>query len=670
MRIEIIAFGLSFLAVPLCAETPRDFIEFLPRGQRQYVNDAKLNAANKAWPRAWIVRDEKWNDVTNLFLDVDHPETFPAELFPGTGGRDSSAGFTRSFVDSKLANGIEPYVKPGEKPPKNVPRLAISRAEFAAEVGRLGLRTVVPDAVSDVLFDFWREQAQETADQISGKIPLPHDADRQVYDRHALVLPGERTPFAVVRRRTGVLLADLRRRGVDTSALDADFVRLFAVPSDAETPAAAMAAAALRRNVLLADPRLETLDRLVFLARACYAGSRLTNASNSDGMGGHFNTQVYGFNTIRGGGLFTVDGWRAGEPRPASLLADCVVTNGPYAGRALDDGSFYSFDVGWDGRVVYFTHTAAKLHKWIWDEKTTWKIFKLDLATKKIAQLTFGPWNDFDPVELPDGRIVFCSERRGGFIRCFTKGANLRVTTFTLHSMKADGSDIHPISYYETSEWQPSVDNDGRLVYTQWNYTDRDDCLGSRFWICGPDGTNPRAPHGNYPYPWHTFSDNTHRDHQVGACPEARHGLPRTEMGIRAIPGSHRYIFTAAPHHGETFGAICVLDLRLPDDFGMGQVRRVTPYVKFPESECPPRGQYEYGTPWPVDEGLFLCNRWEDLVVRDRFGNEELVVAREQLPIGYDPRLRLTHGRPLAARPRPPILTRRTTYDFEKKPTQ
>ena len=249
-----------FGAWGLHGAAPRDFITFLPSGQRQYVGDAKLNAANAAWPRAWIVRDEKWNGVTNVFLDVDHPETFPAELFPGTGATDTSAGCNRMFSDPKLQKSIEPYVQPGEKPPKDVPRLAVTRAEFAAEVARLGLKSVDPAAVPDALFDFWREQLQETADQIYGRIPLPPDAEKQVQDRNTLVFPGEATPFAVVRRRTGVLLADLRRRGVDTSALDADFVRLFSVPRDAETSAAAMAAAALRRRA--EAPRLPSRAQL------------------------------------------------------------------------------------------------------------------------------------------------------------------------------------------------------------------------------------------------------------------------------------------------------------------------------------------------------------------------------------------------------------------------
>ena len=93
-------------------------------------------------------------------------------------------------------------------------------------------------------------------------------------------------------------------------------------------------------------------------------------------------------------------------------------------------------------------------------------------------------------------------------------------------------------------------------------------------------------------------------------------------MNIRAIPGSHKYILTAAPHHGESFGSLCILDLRVPDDGGMSQLRRFTPYALFPETELPGRSQYPYGTPWPLSEDFTLCNWWENLYLLDRYGNQ------------------------------------------------
>jgi len=637
----------------------RDFIEFLPSCKRHYVDNPKLNA--RSWDRAWTIRDERFDAVTNLFLDINRPETFPRALFDSA----SSAGAVRgcfgwgtNAVDRRFAQDVEPCTGPNEKPPK----LGVRRAGRDDDPG-------VSDAIRHA---FNREQIAELEDQTAGRVRLPAGAARQV-DHPALLVSAHETPFDVICRRLGAALDARAAKGEDVGAFRRELSELrttrFECPPGSRLPE--LKACELRRRVLFSDPALAKTGPLAFLARATYAGSRLTNWKNSDATGGHFATQCYAFNTIRGGGLFVADGWREGAPAVRDLLAGCVVTNGPLAGKTLDAGCFYSFDFDYDARTLYFTHARPKLHRWIWDESTTWKIFRLDLATGKIAQLTFGNTNDFDPCVLPCGRILFTSERRGGFIRCFTKGANLRVPVFMMHSMKPDGRDIYPISYYETSEWQMSVNNDGMIVYTRWDYTDRDDCLGSHFWIAYPDGRDPRAPHGNYPYPWHTYcgygKDPHNGRHYVKR--EDQTAIPLTEMGIRAIPGSSKYILTAAPHHGESFGSICRLDLSVPDDNYMSQLKRMTPYVPFPESECAGRSQYQYGTPWPIDENLYFCTRWEDLVLRDRFGNEELVCAREHLPRGYDPRLRLTHARPLAARPRPPVIPQQTSQgeDFRDR---
>jgi hypothetical protein len=653
-------------------------------------------------------------DGATLFLcGFDAETAMSAGEFRVSGrmfGTYSGASRKGDFVEELLPReGVEPSVAPGEKPLKNIPLQACSAVQLAEAIRRLGLKAVRAEDARPGVLALWGEQVVDLQNQISGRTPLPRGAAGQVYDAHALIRPEEKTPYEVIVRRTGALLDLLEKRtsagtvprtvrrerdsagregGAGSPSTPDGRLGEASLPADAyeklrkdwdrlKTQTSAQsndvfAACAVRRAAMLANPDLAAYDRLVFLARATYAGSRLTNMRNTDRTGGHFNTQCFGFNTIRGGGLFTLEGWRSKEPSVKNLLAGCVVGNGPLKGKPLDTGSFYTPEVSYDGKTVYFAHCGATEHRWMWSEETTWKLFKLDLASGRIAQLTEGPWNDFDPVELPSGRLAFISERRGGFIRCFTEGSRLRVPTYVLHSMKADGSDLYPLSYYETSEWQPSVDNSGMLVYTRWDYTDREDCLGSQFWTCFPDGRDPRAPHGNYPQPWHTFADNTHGDHRFGRCADAPSSLPMTEMHIRALPDSHRYVLTAAPHHGETFGSLCVLDLREPDDYHMSQLRRVTPYVPFPESESPGRSQYAYGTAWPVSGDVFLCNRWEDLVVLDRFGNEELVCERELLPIGYDARLRLTHPKPLRARSKPPVIPQRTAQgvDFAKADKQ
>jgi hypothetical protein len=257
------------------------------------------------------------------------------------------------------------------------------------------------------------------------------------------------------------------------------------------------------------------------------------------------------------------------------------------------------------------------------------------------VQLTDGPWNDFDPCFLPDGRIAFISERRGGYLRCGWSAPRWPSPTYTLHAMEPDGSDVIALSFHETHEWNPSVNHDGMLVYTRWDYVDRDTDIAHHKWICYPDGRDPRAYHGNYPR-------------------ERRRDRPWMEMQIRAIPGSHRYVAVAAAHHGQEFGSLVLIDLRIEDDGAMSQLTRLTPEVPFPESEARAPNipsAMVYGTPWPLSEDDYLVVYDPDARNRgiywiDRDGNRELIYR--------DPEISCYAPMPLRPRPVPPVIPRQT----------
>mgnify|MGYP002390824159 CR=1 FL=1 len=75
------------------------------------------------------------------------------------------------------------------------------------------------------------------------------------------------------------------------------------------------------------------------------------------------------------------------------------------------------------------------------------------------------------------------------------------------------------------------------------------------------------------------------------------------ELACRAIPGSHQYVAVAAPHHGQSYGSLILIDPRVADDDAMAPVRRFTPEVAFPESQG---GREVYGTPRPLSEDYVL----------------------------------------------------------------
>ncbi|OQB84519.1 MAG: hypothetical protein BWX88_02579 [Planctomycetes bacterium ADurb.Bin126] len=549
-------------------------------------------------------------------------------------------------------------------PPGDLPAL---RRLLAQARQSLKLARRADDAeVRDALLIDWDEQHWHLSNRLSGREKLPGPSE-QALDAQALVRAEDGDPLGVVLRRAGALVEHLRsmRGGPDLRDAEADLAALRAAAdrTPLDRPDARkglfLAACEVRRRAAMANPLLD-FDSILFIARGVYNGSRAWGQrGTNDRQGQHFQTQYFGFNAIPGGGLYVVRDFKT-RPVLVDLLRDAVVQAGPRAdspdrlvGRKLTGGAVLSPDLSCDGRTVVFSWTGnTRPNCYEWTRETTWSLFRIRADGTGLVQLTDGPWDDFDGCFLPappgggDGRIAFISQRRGGYIRCF---GGLEVPQHSLHSMTADGGDILPLSYFETGEWQPSVDNHGMIVYTRWDYVDRENCLGSNFWICMPDGRNPRAPHGNYPYPWHTWPDNARRD--------GRMGRPYTEMNIRAVPGSHKYVATAAPHHGEAFGSLVLLDLSGPDDHFMAQVRRITPYVPFPESEQPARLQYPYGTAWPLSEDFYLCNYWENLYLLDRYGNLELLCENSLV---FDKRtnwtMRLIDPIPLRPRAAPPVV--------------
>ncbi len=539
------------------------------------------------------------------------------------------------------------------------------RAALTDSSQRLRLQTVAAEKIRDAVLRQWQrdflwQDKKEYPEQRPGGAEAG-TLKQQSYDPHALPQAGDGGPLGAVLRRTAALITRLEHEphGPEWAARLADFHALRtavagarAAPESADYFAHYLAACALRRGFALDNPLLD-FGELVCVARGTFAGSVRSNPATADVQGGHFATQYFGFNALPGGGLYRIGHFK-GEPQVVNILANSIVQNGRLKGRKLDRGAFATPDLSFDGQTLVFAWTENREHRWNYATNTCFHLFKVNVDGSNLVQLTDGDWNDFDPCWLPDGRVAFISERRGGFIRCFAAALNVR--NYVLCSIRDDGGDLAALSYFETSEWNPTVNNDGRLVFTRWDYVDRENCLGTRFWISNPDGTNPRAPHGNYPHPYHTFAD--HQPWQVvnGREVDSRRGTPLVEMGIRAVPGSPLYLFTAAPHHGEVFGSLCMLDLRQPDDGHLSQIRRITPDEPFPETETPGRRHYKYGTPWPLNEDFFLCNIWEDVFLLDRYGNKELLCGLRDLPCAQDERLRLIDPLPLRARPRPPVI--------------
>ena len=295
-----------------------------------------------------------------------------------------------------------------------------------------------------------------------------------------------------------------------------------------------------------------------------------------------------------------------------------------------------------DGAKDYDPNPVAHLRYFIWEAA---------LDGSWVRQLTGTPqdrmetWEgrqtvlieDADPCYLPDGGFAFNSTRCQSFGRCHW---GRYTPAFLLYRADADGSNIRQLSYGEANEWEPAVLNDGRLIYTRWDYINRNAVWYQSLWTMKPDGTGTAHFYGNY---------TMHPGIQTEAKP---------------IPGSHTVVATAAAHHYFTAGSLISIDTHKGED-GPEPLTRVTPEVPWPESEgwnLPG----SFAAPSPVNDTLFFVsfsaeswagapqygawpsNKAYGIWLVDTLGGRELIYQ--------DPEIGTFTPIPVCRRPRPPVI--------------
>ena len=221
-------------------------------------------------------------------------------------------------------------------------------------------------------------------------------------------------------------------------------------------------------------------------------------------------------------------------------------------------------DLSYDGRKVLFAYCKYypevadlkdKADKANLPEEAFYHVYEMNIDGSGRRQLTHGRYDDFDARWLPSGEIVFLSTRKGQFLQTATPntaatlaadlpdsyvrcgGDDYRpVPVFTLHAMDAQGGHLRPISAFENFEWTPAVANDGRILYSRWDYIDRFNGHFFSLWSANPDGSNPQLVYGNYTV------------------------RPQVNCEARPIPNSQKLVFTASAHHSIVGGSLVLLD--------------------------------------------------------------------------------------------------------------
>jgi len=282
-------------------------------------------------------------------------------------------------------------------------------------------------------------------------------------------------------------------------------------------------------------------------------------------------------------------------------------------------------------------------------EHNKWHVFEINADGTGLRQVTpsLPDVHNYDACYPPDGSIIFSSTASMAAVPCVN--GSTRVANF--YRMDPDGS-IRQLCFDQEHNWCPVMQENGRVMYLRWEYTDTPHSHDRVLFSMNPDGTEQMEFYGSNSY-W-----------------------PNSLFYARPIP-RHPSMFVGivGGHHGvPRVGEMVLFDVRHGRRESNGAVQRIPGHGREVQSNTDPRyastlivdnlvdGSWpKFLHPYPLSEKYFLVacqptaqSLWGIYLV-DIFDNMLLI---KQVP-GYA----LLEPLPFRTTPKPPTIPSKVDLD-------
>lgn len=185
--------------------------------------------------------------------------------------------------------------------------------------------------------------------------------------------------------------------------------------------------------------------------------------------------------------------------------------------KPTNGSSIADLRLHWNGDRVMFTQTRN-------DKR--WNIFEVKLGGSGLKELIKNEEPDlefYDGTYLPDGRILAISNIGYQGVPC-VNGSD-PVGNLVLYTPQT--GNLRRITFDQDANWNPVVMNNGRVMYTRWEYTDLTHYYSRIVMHMNPDGTENKALYGS------------------GAM------FPNSTFDIQPLPGhGSAFVGIISGHHG------------------------------------------------------------------------------------------------------------------------
>jgi len=212
-----------------------------------------------------------------------------------------------------------------------------------------------------------------------------------------------------------------------------------------------------------------------------------------------------------------------------------------------------------------------------------------------------------------------------------------------LYVMDGDGRFMRRVGFDQVHTNYPTTLDDGRVIYTRWDYHDRGQIYPQPLFQMNADGTAQREYYGNSSY------------------------FPTTIMHARGIPGTQKVVAVMSGHHNHQRGKLGVIDVSKgrQEEAGVTLLAPVRPSSPDRIDSWGQDGD-QFMHPWPLGETEFLVGydpygggnrnytRPYGLYWMHADGRREL--------LAWDPAVSSTQPVPLAPRPVPHLRPSMVDY--------
>lgn len=286
-------------------------------------------------------------------------------------------------------------------------------------------------------------------------------------------------------------------------------------------------------------------------------------------------------------------------------------------------------DVSYNGQKFLFSWKKSRF-------EDDFHLYEYNRQQQQFSQITHGEGvSDYEGIYLPNGDMVFNSTRCVQTVDCWwTEVSNL-------YTCSSDGEYLRRLSFDQVHTNYPQVLEDGRVIYTRWDYNDRGQLFPQPLFQMNPDGTAQTEFYGNNSW------------------------FPTTIMHARGIPGSQKLIAIISGHHTLQKGKLGIIDVSRGRQENEG-IQLIAPVRQTEAVRIDAYGQEgdQFQYPYPINEREYIVGFQPEFVPRRHFGLFWMDIDGHRELLMYDPRI--SCSQPVLVKERPVPHMRPNLVNYSK----